>query len=856
MNKRISILLSLSIAIILFSFLGCSHPKKEFDKQTYLEECGLSLDGMLLSPEVADSLILEALNDPFLLNEMARSLKLYMRYRDYRSCDSVCYAFSNYTINNELIDNKLRNHFLSIGYGLSTNAKELLDITLSYAKRAPFSQRIKIGESSFKYAKSINDTLAARCVLRTVEGLSGDDSNDVTKEIAKEIIRWCKTGIPIQNRAFEDNYLLISLARAGYIANDKHADEYADLLFERIRDDQDRVFYDAIKKRVYSAYKKCDYSVAEDIIDYYINLRIDDSQKQPKSLKMMVHERVWPNSIVEGWDSNLTNRLLYQILGVLYDPSGGQDMQLCLEKSKLRFFQKDSSYSDWLTHLFFMGIDLTFPSMTQWIEFEKLLSPRYLYYPKVIELMTYQYNNLDPRSIFDACLYIKGTSDLIPIQIYNSIKRTSSKRIKAYADSIRVGLEPRGSLSKSDSLIRDSLEVSLVRILDNCLYSWENVRNSLKDHEVAIEYLVCPTLDLHKQTVYKAAIVRKESDYPVIVELCDEVQIRKVLKKGQNHDDLYDLIWEPLEEYVNDGETIYYSTDGLLNLVNLQAISSREESPLMDEYEMHQVSSTREVIDRDHLKNYSSISLYGGLDYVADFSSNAEKTERPKSAGRIDRSLCRGDFDYLPHSLDEVNAISKTAEEFGIVHVNHIGNKGTEESFYSTSTHPSEILHIATHGFYYSKAESSYVGFYDNKEQLTPLDRCGLVLSRGQHVWKGESLPEGVEDGILLGSEIIRLDLEDVDLVVLSACNTALGDISGEGIAGLRQAFKRAGVQSLLMTLAKVDDEATSFFMTAFYENLFSGKDKHTSFKEAVNTMRSSKRFSDPKYWSPFILID
>ena len=120
----------------------------------------------------------------------------------------------------------------------------------------------------------------------------------------------------------------------------------------------------------------------------------------------------------------------------------------------------------------------------------------------------------------------------------------------------------------------------------------------------------------------------------------------------------------------------------------------------------------------------------------------------------------------------------------------------------------------------------------------------------------GETIPDNQEDGILQGSEIARMDLSNTDLVVLSACNTGLGDISEEGVAGLQMAFKKAGVKSLLLTLSKVDDEATAFFMNNFYEHLFSGMDKHASYKAAVNAMRSSEKFSDPKYWSSFILID
>ncbi|MCO7111772.1 CHAT domain-containing protein [Bacteroides uniformis] len=99
-------------------------------------------------------------------------------------------------------------------------------------------------------------------------------------------------------------------------------------------------------------------------------------------------------------------------------------------------------------------------------------------------------------------------------------------------------------------------------------------------------------------------------------------------------------------------------------------------------------------------------------------------------------------------------------------------------------------------------------------------------------------MPEGLEDGILTAKELAGLDLRGLDLVVLSACQTGLGEITGDGVFGLQRGFKKAGANTLLMSLWKVDDNATQLLMTQFYKNLLAGKSKFESLREAQKYVR------------------
>ena len=117
----------------------------------------------------------------------------------------------------------------------------------------------------------------------------------------------------------------------------------------------------------------------------------------------------------------------------------------------------------------------------------------------------------------------------------------------------------------------------------------------------------------------------------------------------------------------------------------------------------------------------------------------------------------------------------------------------------------------------------------------------------------------GMEDGILTAKEISKLDLRGLNLVALSACKTALGDISSEGVSGLQRGFKKAGAKSILMSLWKVDDEATCFLMKEFYKQwIEKGKTKYNALKIAKEEVRShkEKKWDDPKYWAAFIMLD
>lgn len=112
------------------------------------------------------------------------------------------------------------------------------------------------------------------------------------------------------------------------------------------------------------------------------------------------------------------------------------------------------------------------------------------------------------------------------------------------------------------------------------------------------------------------------------------------------------------------------------------------------------------------------------------------------------------------------------------------------------------------------------------------------------------------DDGIFTAKEVSKLDLYGLELFVLSACETGLGEISDDSVFGLQRGFKKVGVQTIVMSLWKVDDDATQKLMAEFYENYLSEKSKRESLLAAQKVVRETPGFEDPVYWAGFILLD
>lgn len=407
---------------------------------------------------------------------------------------------------------------------------------------------------------------------------------------------------------------------------------------------------------------------------------------------------------------------------------------------------------------------------------------------------------------------------------------------------------------------------------------WKDIQATLKTDEVAIEFSHFNYYQGNQVTdriFYVAYVLSKNAMQPLMIPLFEEKALGnlKATRRLYQHKKMGDkpllknLIWQPLAEVLKDKKTIYFSLSGLLHRVNLGAIPINEKETIADAYRLVQLGSTRQLtnqqLDKSQLKN---AVLYGNIQYSVDSlnlpSHPSTETKKKLLASRAIQKDVRayrgGDWEALDFTKKEVEDIQQTLEKQDVQVKLLTGTQATEESFKAIDdkgTSP-DLLHLATHGYFFAtpKKEST-IGVQATEN---PLVRSGLILAGANRVWEGDDVTNGVEDGILTAYEIAQMDLSNTELVVLSACETGLGDIEGsEGVYGLQRAFKIAGAKYILMSLWKVRDEPTQEFMAAFYRAwLEEGKAIPLAFQVAQGILR--KKYAEPfnpRLWAGFVLL-
>ena len=452
-------------------------------------------------------------------------------------------------------------------------------------------------------------------------------------------------------------------------------------------------------------------------------------------------------------------------------------------------------------------------------------------------------------------------------------------KVIAVIDSLKEELD-----SQEHALMKH-VNAELGNYTSNLATTWKDVQQTLNESDIAIEFL-CATWNTDS-VLYYALVVTKEDKSPVYIALVNGVDMSAYHNfKDLNEfkmKELSSFLWEPILSRYPNKRNIYFSPCGDLFNIPIESLPSYDSDTfLSDKYKFYRLSSTRELSGAYNKWEHNSISLYGDVKYdasVDDMTKDFEQYKDRRSHSSqffeftADESMRGGIvLSPLPGTAEEVSSIVSLINATDSLSMSvspHIGLEASEASVKSMSGLGNRVLHIATHGFYYPEnkiSSSRYlqsvlsiedkggVSTYESAEDAALL-RCGLYLAGAKNRLRGDKV-SGVDDGILTAREISMLNLSGLDLAVLSACETGIGDVTGDGVFGLQRGFKKAGTHSILMSLWKVDDDATSYLMREFYRCWLSGTDKQLALEYAKQQVRMRSGWASPKFWAAFVLLD
>jgi CHAT domain-containing protein/tetratricopeptide (TPR) repeat protein len=403
---------------------------------------------------------------------------------------------------------------------------------------------------------------------------------------------------------------------------------------------------------------------------------------------------------------------------------------------------------------------------------------------------------------------------------------------------------------------------------DKKRYTWKDIQRKLKPNEAGIQIIRYHSYrDFQSDSVkYFALIIKSTSKIPEMVILPDGTRLEQRSAKfyinavKTQQDDMlsYDAFWKPFETSLKGMGKVYVCPDGVFNQINFNTLKNPATTKyLIDEYEIQQVTNLKDLLVVKTNKPLKTAKIVGFPDYKYLANSEGGSQNSVSTSEELTRDFSGMQIPELPGTEEEVSSISDLLTGRGIISEVLTGKEATEAALKQTVS-PS-ILHIATHGFFLKDVDLSgsvtaeYIGVKTEKLKENPLLRSGILLAGAQRTVSSGSR-QSENDGILTAYEMMNLNLDNTQLIVLSACETGLGEVqAGEGVYGFQRALIIAGAGAVMMSLWKVDDKVTRELMVAFYQLRMEGNSVRDAFRKAQQKIRKSN--PDPHFWGAFVLI-
>ncbi len=360
--------------------------------------------------------------------------------------------------------------------------------------------------------------------------------------------------------------------------------------------------------------------------------------------------------------------------------------------------------------------------------------------------------------------------------------------------------------------------------------TYKTLKQQLEGTEAIVEFVkIDPNPDFPDTVRYYAFIITSDDDHPQVVKLPagDSLekgafsQYKNSISYRQEDPGSFEAFWAQIADHLNGKQKLYVVNDGVYNLINVEGLKTPEGAYVADNFE---------------------IVYLTGLNWTR--SSAAFQTTKAMLVGPPVFGTEK--IPALPGARKEIDSLSRLLKDGGYTLSVYTDSQASEQNFRAVNG-AEGILHVATHGYFLEDAAGPLATLTGR-----PDFRSGLIFSEAV-----SDRPDfqAMYDGFFSTYEALNLDLQGIDLVVLSACETGKGNlIEGESVQGLARAFKIAGADHVIVSLWKVDDEATRELMSKFYSLWTSNHDFHGAFRIAKNELR--KEYAHPYYWSGFVLLE
>jgi CHAT domain-containing protein len=370
------------------------------------------------------------------------------------------------------------------------------------------------------------------------------------------------------------------------------------------------------------------------------------------------------------------------------------------------------------------------------------------------------------------------------------------------------------------------------------------VQKKLTEDDALVEIIRLRNFDqaLTNDSRYVALVVTKNNPQPGLVILENGLDMektgfktyRKSMINKVSDEQSYSKYWAPLEPELKGKKKIYISLDGVYNQLSLYTLKKPGGDFFINQYDIYLLSSPKDLVTSSNKKNNAPSKKAILIGFPVYGSAKIPE---------------------LPATKTEVDGINKVLKLSGYQVSEYVQKDATEKNL--KQAHQLSILHIATHGYFLKDVDKANwpIGVNADNAKDNVLLRSGILLAGASENDHLNTDLDSTSNGIMTSYEAMNLDLKGTSLVVLSACETGLGEIkAGEGVYGLQRAFLVAGAEALVMSLWKVDDAATQQLMNNFYTNWIKTGDKQKAFKQAQ--LQLMTKYKEPYYWGAFVMME